>query len=159
MDGVLHLGGRREGINLDGFANSIASRMELLRGLKINLAIESVDPLDLQATPEAVRLLDSQEHAAIARDEKTPPVSPLEETVAAVLSGIPWAVRGTTNAQVHPLLQPFEGGHAELRADDQLRIAAGERASSPAATNASISTELNRGRSIRSCATHHTSLS
>ena len=58
-------------------------------------------------------------------------MTPLEETVAAVLSGIRWAVRGTKSAPVHPRLQPFEGATAELRADDQLRIAAGEDVHDP----------------------------
>jgi hypothetical protein len=123
---VLHFGGRREETNLQGFSNTLARRAELLRGLKIHLAEESVDPMDLTAAPEALRLLEWQELAATKRNEKSPPLTPLEETIDAVLKAIPWSVRGTKDAKPHPRLAPFEGGAAELRADDQLRIASGE---------------------------------
>lgn len=123
---VLHFGGRRENTNLQGISNTLARRAEMLRGLKIHLAEESVDPMDLTAVPEALRLMESQEQAASKRNEKSPPLTPLEETMDAVLKAIPFSVRGTQGAKPHPRLVPFEGGSAELRADDQLRIAAGE---------------------------------
>lgn len=126
LNTLLHLGGRREGTNLEGLANSIARRAESLRELKIHLAEEAVDPTNLKAAPEALRLLESQDRAAAEREEKTPPPTHYEETIAAVLSGIQWGIRGTKNAPVHPRLQPFEGATAELRADEQLRIVAGE---------------------------------
>lgn len=123
---VLHFGGRREDTNLEGLSNTISRRAELLRALKIHLAEESVDPMDLAAVPEALRLLECQEQASAKRNEKSPPLTPLEETVDAVLKSIPWSVRGTKDAKPHPRLAPFENCTAELRADDQLRIAAGE---------------------------------
>lgn len=123
---VLHFGGRREDTNLEGLSNTLSRRAGLLRAIKISLAEERVDPLNLAATPEAFRVLEGQDQITAKTNEKSPPLTPYEETIKAVLSAIPWSVRGTQNAKPNPRLEPFEGGAAELRADDQLRIASGE---------------------------------
>ena len=123
---VLHFGGRREDTNLEGFSNTVARRAGLLRRIKIHLAEESVDPMDLTAAPEALRLLECQEQVAARKDENSPPPTPHEEMIDAVLKVIPWSVRGTKDAKPHPRLAPFEDGPAELRAYNQLRIALGE---------------------------------
>ena len=44
---VLHFGGRREDTNLEGLSNSLSRRAGLLRAIKISLAEDRVDPLNL----------------------------------------------------------------------------------------------------------------